>query len=270
MRSTTALIVVSMLGLNATTWATDKEYQQNFRDRAFDFQRLQLLGVNAQRHVTPEPGGLRMVLPGNKKIPLVGITPRFRVRGDFEITAEFVINKVGKPSGGYGVGVTIYLLAETEGQEVASMGRLHRVREGEVFAAMHGITPPDGQRKHNVKLVPTQAKFGKLRIARTDATLRYLYAEENSPDFKELFQAQFTHADIIQVRLGADSGGTDSTLDIFWKNLSINAKAFPDLHEVRSWRLYYIFGFILAGGLVAWGVWKWLRIKSQAKNQDAA
>ncbi len=260
MKSTLAGIVGIMFGLTAAAWATEREFKQNFRDSGFDFQRLQLIGVNAQRHVTPEPGGLRMVLPGNKKVPLVGVATRFRVRGDFEITAEFVINQVGKPSAGYGVGATIYLLADTEEKEAASMGRLHRIKEGDVFAAMHGSTPSGGKRLHNVKFFPTKAKSGKLRIARTNSILHYLYAEEHSPDFQELFQTQFTNADIIQVRLGADSGGAASALDMFWKSLSVYAQGFPNLDEVQSWSWLYILGFILAVGFLgAVGVWIWLR-----------
>lgn len=266
MRSTAASIVVIVFGLTGTAKAMEKEFKQDFGGRAFDYERLQLHGNNAERHVMLEPGGLRMVLPANKKVPVVGVTPRFRVRGDFEITAEFEINKVDKPSAGYGAGATIYVLADTESREAASIGHLHRGREGVTFVAMHGTTPADGQRKHEVKFVQTRAKSGKLRIVRTDSVLRCLYAEGKIPDFKELFQTQFTRADLIQVRLGADSGGTPCAVDTSWKNLSIRAQALPNLHEGRSGRLFYILGFMLAGGVIAGGVWMWIRTKGRASE----
>lgn len=256
MRATTAVLMT--LCLAATAEATEKEFSLDFRGKGFDFARLQLLGEGAERHVRLESGGLHIVLPDNQKLPVLGATPRFRVRGDFEITAEFEILKLGKPTAGNGSGATLYVIADSNGKEAGSIGRVSRVREGDVFFAMHGATPSDGQRKYETRCAPSQARVGRLRLVRTGSVLRCLYAAGKSSEFEELMETPFSRADLVQVRLGADGGGTACEVDVVWKQVSIRAEGLPSANETGSGTSWYV-GGVLVFGLAAGAWWVWRR-----------
>ena len=67
------------------------EYRRNFRSGNFDSRGLKVEGPAGRKDlVTADSGGIRIEVPPATDKP-VGVRTRFRVRGDFEITAGFVV-----------------------------------------------------------------------------------------------------------------------------------------------------------------------------------
>ena len=82
-------------------------YHQDFRSGGYDFRGLKVEGPpGATDEVRAEPEGLRITTPAEVDRP-VGVSTRFRIQGDFEITARFEAPRGTLPKGESGVGPEI-------------------------------------------------------------------------------------------------------------------------------------------------------------------
>jgi hypothetical protein len=184
-----------------------EDFYQNFRGGRFQDALFQKVGADPERQVLPEAKGLRIRLPAAEKAwPPAGILPRFGMHGDFEITLSYEVLKIEPPRSGYGSGVVLWVMSGDEQQGTAAIARSHRVQEGSTYVLDRALPHADGQLRHDEQFVPTTSKFGKLRLQRTGDTLRYLAAEGNADEFRELRQEPFGTADATVVRIVADPG----------------------------------------------------------------
>jgi hypothetical protein len=110
------------------------EFHQDFRGGKYDYKALKLVGGDAQQLVRPERGGLRIrIPPGLDKPAAVGVAPRFRIHGDFEITAAYTIIKADTPVRGYGVAVALWTETDTPDTEAVTIERGIIPKEGERY-----------------------------------------------------------------------------------------------------------------------------------------
>ena len=109
----------------ATTHA--EEFRQDFLGRPYDQSVFLKTGRNHGRVVQTEPRGLRIALPADhpNKQP-VGLVAAIGARGDFEITMDFDLLQVDKPTTGYGAGVSIYIATAAPTKEAATLARVVR------------------------------------------------------------------------------------------------------------------------------------------------
>ncbi len=186
---------------------------QDFRGGHFPRPLFAKVGRDLDRLVKAEAGGLRITLPaGPKAWPQTGISPRFPVAGDFDITVSYEILALEPPQKGYGSGVMLWVL--TSDNQGAAMTRCQRVQEGNVHSLDRAFPKEGGGLRHDERFLSTSAQSGQLRLRRTGDTLHYLAAEGVDGEFAELRQEPFSTADLKTVLVAADSGGSPTVLDV--------------------------------------------------------
>jgi hypothetical protein len=243
--------------------APGAEFMQDFRGHRFDPRFFRPTGVHTPRTVRAGPGGLRITLPAdhNSKLP-VGVVPRLRVRGDFEITVAFEILQVDKPKAGHGAGVSIWITMVSPTKEAATIARVVRPSGERVFTSHRASTPPGEKRVHRGgKPMPTEALSGKLRLVREGALLSYQVAEGGGKAFRELYQTELGTEDLDLVRFAADNGGSPTLVDVRINGVSIRADDFPSgpPEGPPTRRALWLAAGLAVLLLAAGGCWLWWR-----------
>jgi hypothetical protein len=204
------------------------EFHQDFRGSKIDDETLRLVGGNAEQLVKIEPDGLHIRMPEGVKNPAaVGIVPRFWVHGDFEITASFSILTADKPVRGYGLGAGIWVETDTDTAEAATIERGIIPKEGEQFTSTRISGPPPPEtRKYDVRRMPATSRSGKLRMAREGSTIITSFADGTQP-FRVLRKVALGPEDLTMVRLAADTGVSDHSIEVRFEDLTIRAESLP-------------------------------------------
>jgi len=264
-------IVFSMSG---AADASDKKNVESLtvdlRAAQFDNDNLRLFGSGTSQFVKPTKEGLAISAPQDKQVKELGFGPKFTLRGDFEITAGFEITKLDDPDGGYGVGPSLHIATSSPAADAATVSRLKRVKEGDVFSthSATNVAQSDGKpkRKHSVKMFDTTAMTGRLRLVRAGKTLRYLVSEGGpEAEFRELKQIEFTDADVTLVRVSLNRNGAGTPAEMRWLDFAVTAKAF--VGKGQSWTAVVasVWPWVaMASGLVLLVVVVWLWRRRQA------
>jgi hypothetical protein len=110
------------------------ELHLDFRNGALDTRAIARVGGYAEQFVRPDKDGLRIrIPPALDKPEAVGVAPRCRIHGDFEITVSFKVVKADEPIRGYGVATAIWAETNTPTHEAVTIERGIIPREGERF-----------------------------------------------------------------------------------------------------------------------------------------
>jgi hypothetical protein len=226
-------------------------------------------GEGEQKFARHEPGGgVRVLVSGQEsKFPPFGVSLRFAVSGDFEITASYELRKLDKPATGYGVSVSLWVMTDTPSVEAATLARSHRW-DGNVWVADKGWWDvAKKEYRHDQEAFPTACQAGKLRLARTGPVLRFLVAEGNNEDFRELRNIPFKEEDLSQVHLGVDTGGSNGPVEVVLKDLRVRAKELPlgvtKKQTFRAWALWLAAGIAGTGVVVASALFLWLSARAR-------
>jgi hypothetical protein len=208
-------------------------YSQPFHGEPADMRRYVLIGRNAAEHLTFEPDGLRIQLPAGypEQRPSTGLALVNTVRGNFEITVRFELLKEPTPedAGNFATRVTMGILLDTPERNEAAVSR--RMAKGRTqfytfflmeMGAVDKVVP-------QLHTVPTEARTGRLRLARTGSALSCFASEADNEDFVLLKEYPFSPLDVKQVFLHASTGGPNAELDVRVSDLHIVADALPDL-----------------------------------------
>ena len=204
------------------------EFHQDFRGGKFDSKMLKLVGADAREWVKAEKDGLNIRFPAglNKPMP-VGVAPRFRIHGDFEITASFAIVNADKPIRGYGLAATLWVETDTENAEAVTIERGIIPKEGERFTSTRISGPPPPEiRKYDVRRARAQSRSGKIRMARVGPLVITSFADGTEP-FRVLRKVELGPEDLTLARLAAETGWSDHGVEIRLDDLTIRAEAFP-------------------------------------------
>jgi Protein of unknown function (DUF1583) len=202
------------------------EYHQDFRGGKFDNKTLRLVGGRAEELVTAERDGLRIRMPAGRKNPAaVGVVPRFRIRGDFEITATFTILAADNPIRGYGVAATLWAETDTLTEEAVTIERGIIPNEGERFTSTR-ISGPQENRKYDVRRARAKSRSGKIRMERVGSMVTTSYADGDQP-FRKLRTVELGPEELALVRAAAETGVSDHAVDVQFEELTIRAQALP-------------------------------------------
>jgi hypothetical protein len=200
---------------------------KDFRSGDIDGTAFRIFGPEGGTAPAARLGrGLRMSVPAGHGEP-VGLTTRFGLRGDFEITATFDAPLPAPPAEGYGAGPELLIKPVGNWQGFASMSRLSRRGGGTVDALVHGLRV-DGRSETDGRWPVAPAAAGRFRLAREGDVLRYLVADTAGGPFRELFRSRFGIQDVEFVRLAAITGGSRDRVEVLWRDLTIRAERFVE------------------------------------------
>ncbi|MGO9113790.1 MAG: DUF1583 domain-containing protein [Thermoguttaceae bacterium] len=216
---------------DATMHKLTSERRFDFRGSHFDRKLLHFNDAEAEQYVKATPDGLLASVPAGKRRWEAGVIPWLRVHGDFEITASFEIRELAQPDAGDGVGPTVCLWADSKEGDAVSLGRMRRVDEGEVYAIDHAIYKEgaDGKkREQSGRLYATKTRAGRLRLVRFGNVLRYLVADAENREFRQLGQIDYSTADIKTIDIALKLQDASTAATVLWKDVVIRAEGLED------------------------------------------
>lgn len=204
------------------------EFYRDFRTRDFDAVSFQMAGPDADSFVESTPEGLRIKFLDGENHEPTGISLRFNVSGDFEITTAYTIKLLDPPATGYGVGVGLYIETDSPTKEGITLERFVVPKAAEVFASTRA-SMKDGARTYTSQRFPAQSiRAGQLRLSRRGARITAYVTEGDATTFRRLQTVKVGAGELFYVRLAGDTGGSKSRLDATFLDLRIKTGDLPD------------------------------------------
>jgi len=271
------LLLASMALLHAGP-AVAAHYFWDFRKGHFDNLSLVPMGPGAVNLLRPTKEGLRITVPAGFEVKSVGFSPRFLIRGDFEISLAYTIVDRTQPQSGFGTGPNLYLSMGTPQDPATSLGRLLR-RDGRDIHGVFAARVEEGERIPTAKLfdVPRRSRTGRLQLKRTGEEIQYAFAADEYTPFEPLATLPVSTADVTLLRIGLQQSDAASAATILIHDLRIEATALPHLPGEQSrtaqlyrpryqpppvppsttWRWQALAAAVIAIGFAGW--WRWRR-----------
>jgi hypothetical protein len=232
----------------------------DFRGQAPDEQLLAFVGQDAHGYCKVEAEGLRISLPAKRAQPWpIGVRASFPVKGDCEITASYELLLADRPSKGYGVGATLYIVTETPAKKAAMVGRMNRP-QGSTYICDFNWTDQTGKRHYEREDAPSEIRSGKLRLVRRGPWVSYHVAEGADNEFRELRRVEFGTDDLTEVRVAGDTGTGDRPVEVRFRDFEIRAGDLPtpepraNQQPSRWWLRAFLFILLLLVLLVIGGL----------------
>ena len=205
-----------------------KEYRQAFKETLPKTPGWDLMmPATTLEDVMPGSEGLRITMPlgHDGRRQGVGLATEFGVKGDFEITLRFEMLKEPDPADTVGMtGLSLRVDLEDPTNDFASLSRNVAPKGNRFVSFVRRFVDGKGT---NVKVVPTNAKTGQLRLVRTGSILSHYAAEEASDDFVFLCEHPFGDADLRRICITGATGGPKSSLDVRVTDVRIRADSIP-------------------------------------------
>jgi hypothetical protein len=252
--------LATFVALLATAQAasTPSEMHQDFRGKKFNDQLFRFEGPNAAQYIRPEPDGLRITLPADSgpKKP-VGIVLREGIHGDFSATVTYNLLHADKPDKGSGVGVSIYLMLNSTARDGINFGRFHRRTGDHVFDVAHMVNNDTGGRSSkgsHFRPADQDILTGKMRVMRNGPLLTLSASEGDSGAFQQIAQIDVGIDPVRMLRIAADQGNSDSSVDVRIIDFRVEAEKFASAGSFPTGSGYWYWllfgGVILLGGLI--------------------
>ncbi len=225
-------IIIFLTILASTTYGD--ELAADFRLKEFDNESFRLIGDHAEQLITTTSKGLSVKVPSQpgKKSGAVGVAPRARIRGDFEISSSFEIVRVDKPKTGYGVGVGLILEFDSPQKDAITIERFLMPEEGEVFCSTK-INVVDEKKNYFPKRSPATSKSGKFLVTRKGSSVSIKYADGDG-DFRLLRKEEMGTDDVTYARLAADPLYSEYGVDAIFHDFRITADELIDPANPKS------------------------------------
>ena len=235
------------------------EFYQDFR-RGPIHPALGQFGPDAARVIQPAPDGLRIVLLAKRPEPGgVGVTPQFRISGDFEITVGYQLLAAETPPSGLGTGIKLWGQIESGDQQAMTLAHLVRPSGEPQILALMARVGEDEQRVLDERSREAVERRGQLRISRVGSELLFAVAEGLSDEFVEFHRAPVGSGDVKTLRISANTHDVPAAVSICLTDLRIRADRLPVTAPQavrRSWLAVLGWLFVLAivgaGGFFGW------------------
>jgi hypothetical protein len=224
------LVQAGCLGATSTTIlaADATTYETDFREAKFDNQFLVPTSPGNASLTRPDKDGIHLSSSPGKVVTNLGFGPRFKVKGDFEITAAFTVIRAPQPKDGFGSGAVLQIGTNSPDRPSAVMGRLSRKDGKQIFSTYAAVGTGD-QRKSSVRMFPTEATECRIRVARTGSTLQFSIMDNPGGTFRKLSSAPFDANDVNLLRFGLQQSDAESDVEVVWHDLKIQAAELPGL-----------------------------------------
>jgi serine/threonine protein kinase len=229
-----SLVLLATLATEAAIWfapgatapqARATDFRQDFRTLNLNSPYLRVVGRAGQA----DDRGVRLTLPASEgKQPHSGFMTLFAVRGDFDATFSYEVLRADRPATGYGVGVSLYAVIDTKTNDAVSLAR-RVMPDGTTVFFSDRLKPTDGRTVHQYKSIPSVSPAGKVRLQRVGSTIRYLVADGTDADFVQMDEQEFGTADVADMQVGGDAGGSEAALDARLLSFAVHAAELPGL-----------------------------------------
>ena len=234
------------------------EFTQDFRSGALH-PAVGQFGPQATQVSRLGAKGLEITLPASRTDKgAVGVTPKFRISGDFEITVAYELLAADKPPKGLGSGVKLW--GEIESADKQAMTLAHLVApdgKSQLLTLMARIGDDD-KRVLEEGTRPATARGGQLQLRRTGSELSFLVAEGHSGGFEELHRARVGTGDVTVLRISANTHDAASAVSVRLVEFRIRAARLPVTGGTPKRSGYgWVFWLVTllavgAGGFLAW------------------
>ena len=172
----------------------------------------------------------------------------------------------------------LYFVMESPSQEAVLLGRFHSPEKGEIYNCGRMTTPAGGKRQYLHASYPAATRSGKLRLTRRGALVACLVSESDPEEFRPIHEFELGTADLTFVRMAADTGNSNSSVEVRIGDLEIRSTDVPAelSRDSAHWRLVLLYlslaivGLLLgAGGLRVWSRRQAEENSARLKRQDA-
>lgn len=208
----------------------DQKFKAGFRDdlcgSELDGKVFRMMPPKLEQHVQTGSDGLRLLAPPELKALGFAFMPP--LRGDFEVTASYALphaTKLGSPRRRSGGGACMRVWSFDGKRQLAGFFGVNGLQadQGGCYTMNRGHIENG---KHDIRgeTTRTSARSGRLRVVRKGATLYFLAADEDSPEFRRLHQIPFTTDNTAGIRLGVHPVDPTAGMEVRWKNLVIRAE----------------------------------------------
>jgi hypothetical protein len=247
--------------------APGQDVYRSLKGEAEHREAFERRGPNAEQCVRFEPEGLRITLPPGFPMqrPMIGVGTDLPIQGDFEITVNFQILNEPDQADGVHPAMKLWLagVVDNEHDNPVVVGRII-AKTGEPRYTMWQTLWDKQARKNHThgEQVPTQAKFGRLRLVRSGTVVRFYAADGDNADFALLQEFPFTEEPLKSVQLLCSTGGVQSAVDARFTDLRIRAGSALKAADTQptsglGWPLALATG-LLAVTVAGTGIW-WYR-----------
>lgn len=237
------------------------EYHHDFRDGAFDDENLEL--INGSDHVDVDSNGLQFHLAGGTEDSAwAAIEPKFKVQGDFEITAAYEILEMVPPKAGNGTRLQVRAALDSPENE-ALMCAVAMLPSGELARSAIRTRIVDDKPQLESQRFLTTARSGRLRLVRLGRVLHFFVADGDGADFQELHRLECGEEPVGKLRIAASLQDANSKLKLDLSDLTIRAEELPGWTgppPATSRRLvFWIVGCAIVAVFLVAGIW-WVRV----------
>ena len=198
----------------------------------FDFTQSNLdeLGLSYQadfreRFYSSSENGLAVrFTPGEQKPTAVFVGPKFGLRGDFDIVADFAGLNITAPAEHWGAGIELNVDFHDDYNSRIQYERRHTKEGNQNLGGAYFSKHCDGAglyRKETYNLAPAD---GRLRVSRRGGWLYYALAGPGSDEFQILSEEWVGTHDVRSCSIRAVSSDAVGGVEVDWKSLAVTAE----------------------------------------------
>lgn len=223
-KSFPALSTLDLLPEENNTWPSS--YQCDFTE-GFDNLNLVILGRGTTSLIKNSSKGVKTSNPRGLENKFVGVSPRFIIRGDFEITVDYQIHQWKRSQEGTLAGISLYLLTEEDQPASAELSHYSKAESDNLYTTFFKSYHKEIEKKGASKFQGI-SEAGKLRLKRIGDQLTYAVCDTLDGDtFYELRKTTFSTSDIRLLRFGLKKDDPASAISATFKQIVINASELP-------------------------------------------
>ncbi len=193
-------------------------YHEPFKGPPKKAEDFILIGADAGKCVKFEPEGLRITMPAGKSRAPTGVSTKFGLKGDFEITVRYELFQEPEPvdAGSIGLGTRISLRVNLIWPDVSEASIRRKVTP---FQPVHIKTfrslrqPGDCESDKVEHEFSVKEKTGRFRLVRTGSIVAYYLSEGRDEKFVLLKTYSYSADDVNNVQIYGQSSSDKAALD---------------------------------------------------------
>ncbi len=197
--------------------------------------RFARYGPETDQAITREDMGFRFKLPDTPDgLGQTGVSSKFQLTGDFEVSVTYELIAMTPPTKGYGVTCGISVDSDGPAGDVY-LTRGYREKKRNGYVVTTAKPKSGGGTDYKNEDIPSTSQKGKLVLRRTGSTLICLVSddpEDENP--RPIRKIPFTKEPIKQIRIYADNGGSEGVLDARIADIKIKTEDTIDTKAVTS------------------------------------